>query len=122
MPGHVGQPSGQAPDVLSPGLPGLTRRHLPEEVAHRIEACHCQKLAATAPIPKQVEIYVVVVVVGTLDMIERGTMVLSLMSKSNDTHGLRHSCLRPLHEEPRIIFDPLQMCCGILRHVGHSGQ
>jgi hypothetical protein len=120
MPGHVGQPPGQALDVLGPGLPGLTRRHLPEEVAHRIEARRRRRLAAAAAVPERVEIYVVVV--GAVDVIVRGTTVLSLMSKSNDTHGLRHSCLRRLHEEPRGIFDPLQMCRGILGHVGQPGQ
>ncbi len=122
MPGHIGQPPGQAPDVLSPSLPGLMRRHLPEEVAHRIEARRRRRLVAAAPVPKQVEIYVVVGIVGVVDMIERGAMVLSLMSKSNDMHGLRHSCLRRLHEEPRGIFDPLQMSRGILGHVGQPGQ
>ncbi len=120
MPRHVGQPLGQALDVLGPGLPGLTHRHLPEEVAHRIEARRRQRLAAAAAIPEQVEIYVVVV--GAVDVIVRGMTVLSLMSKSNVTHGLRHSCLRRLHEEPRGIFDPLQMCRGILGHVGKPGQ
>ncbi len=120
MPRHVGQPPGQALDVLGPGLPGLTRRHLPEEVAHRIEARRHRQLAAAAAIPKQVKNYVVLV--GAVDVIVRGTTVLLLMSKLNDTHGLRHSCLRRLHEEPRSIFDPLQMCHGILGHVGQPGQ
>ncbi len=120
MPGHIGQPLRQALDVLGPGLPGLTHRHLPEEVAHRIEARRRQRLAATAAVPKRVEIYVVAI--GAVNVIVRGTTVLLLMSKLNDTHGLRHSCLRRLHEEPRGIFDPLQICRGILGHFGQPGQ
>jgi hypothetical protein len=48
--------------------------------------------------------------------------VLSLMSKSNDTHGLRHSCLRRPQEELRRTLDLQQMLSGILRHVGRPGQ
>ncbi len=83
MPCHAGQPPGQALDVLGPGLPGLTRRHLPEEVEHRIEARRRRQLAAATTIPERVEIYVVIV--GAVNVIVRGMTVLSLMSKSNDT-------------------------------------
>jgi hypothetical protein len=120
LPGHISQPPGQALDILGPGLPSLMRRHLLEEVAHRIEACRHRRLAATAAVPKRVEIYIVVV--GAVNVIVRGTTVLSLMSKSNDMHCLRHSCLRRLHEKPRAIFNPLQMCHGVLGHVGQPGQ
>jgi hypothetical protein len=90
---------------------------------HRIKARRRQRLAAATPVPKRVEIYVVVVDLGTVDVIERGTTVLSLMSKPNDTHGLRHICLRRLHEELRGIFNPLQMCHGIyLDMLGSQGN
>ncbi len=91
---------------------------------HRIEARRRRRLAAAAAIPEQVKIYVAVVGSGggAVDVIARGTMVLLLMSKWNNKHGLWHSCLRRLHEEPRGIFDPLQICRGILGHVGQPGQ
>jgi hypothetical protein len=62
-----------------------------------------------------VEIYAIIVVVA--DAIVRGATVLLLMSKSSNTHGLWHSRLQRLHhhEEPRGIFDPLQVCRGILK-------